>query len=99
MDRPESINYKPIEPVPRYPLELTEKLHICLWHETSTYKWTLAYFQKGKEGYYLCFVGNRPFDPRVNRKHFWELAQFGQTVADVRWNDEKEKEKVNDIDD
>ena len=49
------------------------------------FKWTVAYFAKGSEGYDLRFVGDRPLDSRVNWDHFRELVILGQRLADDEW--------------
>jgi hypothetical protein len=77
--------YKPIESPRRYPLELGDDLHICLWSEDGKFKWTVAYFVVDSEGYNLHFVGERPFDPRVNWDHFRELSILGQRLANERF--------------
>ena len=77
--------YKPLEKPRRYPLELNDDLHICLWSEDGKFKWTVAYFNKGKEGYGLHFVGDRPLDSRVNWDHFRECVILGQRLADERF--------------
>lgn len=77
--------YRPLEKPRRYPLELNDNLHICLWSEDGKCKWTVAYFLKGKEGYDLHFVGDRPLDSRVNWEHFRELVILGQRIADERF--------------
>lgn len=76
------------------PLELNDNLHICLWSEGSTHKWTIAYWARDKEGYYLKFVGDRPLDERVNWTHFKMLIRFGQEVADERFKQEEEEELI-----
>lgn len=81
-------HYKPLESPPKYPLELCENLHICLWEPEGTYKWTIAYFHKDREGYDLKFCGDRPLDPRVNWEHFRELIVLGQKIADERFEAE-----------
>jgi hypothetical protein len=45
------------------------------------YCWTVAYWNKHKEGYDLRFVGNRPFD--VNSDIFMKLAKQGQQLLDM----------------
>lgn len=77
--------YKPLEKPRRYPLELTASLHICLWSDNGAYKWTIAYFVAGKEGYDLQFVGDRPLDDRVNWDHFRELVVQGDRIAQKRF--------------
>lgn len=41
--------------------EFDNRLHIC-YKEDSGNKFSLAYFEKTKEGYDLKFVGGRPFE-------------------------------------
>lgn len=77
--------YKPQEPLPRYPLELTGEGHVCLWSEDGKFKWTIAYFTSDNEGAYVEFVGERPFDSRVDWKHFEELLRHGQLLADSKF--------------
>ena len=77
--------YNPVERPRRYPLELTEDLHICLWSSDGKFKWTVAFFCEGKEGYDLRFVGDRPLDSRVDWVHFRELVILGQRLADERF--------------
>ena len=77
--------YKPLENPTRYPLELTEDLHICLWDEAGKSKVTIAYFVEDKEGYDLKFVGDRPLDKRVKWKHFKKLIKQGQKMADKKF--------------
>jgi hypothetical protein len=45
---------------------------------------TLAYWNKGKEGYDLKFVGSRPFD--VDGELFMKLAKQGQQILDEVFN-------------
>ena len=75
-------HYNPVEKPRRYPLELCKDHHICLWSKEGTFKWTVAYFVKGSEGFDLHFVGDRPLDERVNWDHFRELVIQGQKLAD-----------------
>jgi hypothetical protein len=82
--------YQPLEKPRRYPLELNDTLHICLWSEDGKFKWTIAFFYKGKEGYNLHFVGDRPLDSRVNWDHFRELVILGQRLADQRFEQEQD---------
>jgi len=81
-------HYKPLEEPNAYPLELTENLHICLWNEKGEYKWTIAYWQKDKEGYFLVFVGNRPLNKRVKWKKLKAIIKQGQAIADKRFSQE-----------
>ena len=45
---------------------------------------TVAYWNEGKEGYYLQFVGRRPFD--VDGEIFMKLAKQGQQMLDDVFN-------------
>jgi hypothetical protein len=85
--------YKPLERPAKYPLELTDALHICLWSETGEYKWTIAYWENGKEGYELRFVGGRPLDKRVKWADLKVVIKQGQSMADNRWTPEARKAK------
>ena len=71
-----------------WPLELTEDLHICLWDEKGEYNWTIALWSKGKEGYALEFVGDRPLNKRVKWKKFKAIIKQGQAIANKRFSDE-----------
>lgn len=84
--------YRPLESPKRYPLELTKSLHVCLWDTEGRYKWTIAYWQKDKEGYDLQFVGDRPLDKRVNWSHFRKIIVQGQKIADDRFAKEESDE-------
>ena len=77
--------YHPQEPVPRYPLELDDRLHVNLWSEDGEFKWSIAYFLFEKEGPEVRFVGDRPFDKRVDWAHFRELLEYGQRIADSKF--------------
>ena len=48
------------------------------------YCWTVAYWDRHKEGYDLKFVGNRPFD--TNQKIFMTLAKQGQQLLEDAFN-------------
>jgi hypothetical protein len=76
--------YHPKESPTRYPLELTNDLHICLWDEKGMYKWTIALWNMTEKGFELRFVGPRPLDGRVDWEHFRELIVQGQRMADAR---------------
>jgi len=92
MDKPVKLeHYNPLEIPTRYPLELTDNLHICLWSPDGTHKWTIALWSRDKEGYDLHFIGPRPLDERVRWKHFRKLIKQGQKIADKRFEDEQER--------
>jgi hypothetical protein len=64
------------------PLELTKSLHICLWSEDNSYKWTIGYFEQDDEGPWFKFVGDRPLDERVNWNDFHEMIRLGYSLAE-----------------
>jgi len=89
MKEPKSTkHYKPLETPTAYPLELNENLHICLWDEKGEYKWTIALWSKGKEGYSLEFIGHRPLNKRVKWKKLKAIIKQGQAIADKRFSQE-----------
>lgn len=62
---------------------------IICWQKSSDEKefcHTLARWIENPEGWDLKFIGDRPFDRNsVDRKLFWELAQFGNTIVNAEW--------------
>ena len=81
-------HYRPLEEPRAYPLELNENLHICLWDEKGEYKWTIALWGKGKEGYSLEFIGDRPLNKRVKWKKLKAIIKQGQKIANKRFSEE-----------
>ena len=54
--------------------------------DNTEYCYTLARWVEGSEGWDLKFIGDLPFDSdKVDRRLFWELAQFGNTVVNAEW--------------
>ena len=88
-------HYKPLESPNAYPLELNENLHIYLWDEEGKYKWTIALWAKGKEGYSLEFIGARPLNERVKWKKLKAIIEQGQAIADKRFDAEQEFQNAN----
>lgn len=82
-------HYHPQESTPRYPLELDKRLHINLWSDNGEFKWTIAFFIFDDEGPEVRFVGDRPFDERINWEHFHELLEQGQGLANRKFNEDK----------
>ena len=54
---------------------------------------TLAYWVLDKEGFYLKFVGNRPFDESIDGRNFWHLAKVGQGNMDREFEMMEEEEE------
>jgi len=67
----------------------TQYPEIVCWvkkSDGSEYCYTLALWDKDSEGWDLKFIGNRPFDKEnVDSNLFWELARFGNIVANAEW--------------
>ena len=53
---------------------------IVEWHSGGSINRTLAYWKLDKNGYYLVFSWDKPFN--VNRKVFINLASLGQNILD-----------------
>ena len=45
---------------------------------------TLLWFKKGSEGYYVEFVGDRPFQ-HEDTECLWKLMEYGQSVLNARF--------------
>jgi hypothetical protein len=59
---------------------------IVRWGQNSDgteYCWTLLWYRQDKEGYYIEFVGRRPFDD--DSDNLWELMEYGQEVLDAEF--------------
>ena len=83
-------HYNPLNHPKRYPLELDNRLHICLWGETGQSTWTTAYFVNDKEGPELKFVGDRPLDRRVDWDDLRVVVELGYCIAKERWGADNE---------
>jgi len=65
-----------------------DRAELVQWNtdiKEKEYCWTVAYWVKGKEGYDLQFVGDRPF--QVNSDSFMYLAKQGQELLDKHFNE------------
>jgi hypothetical protein len=49
----------------------------------TEYCYTLLWYQQDEEGYYIEFVGRRPFDD--NSDNLWEIMEYGQEVLDAEF--------------
>ena len=59
---------------------------ILRWGQNSDgieYCWSLLWYRQDKEGYYIEFVGRRPFDD--DSDNLWELMEYGQEVLDAEF--------------
>jgi hypothetical protein len=58
---------------------------IVQWAENGTeYCFTLLWFKKVTDDWYIEFVGNRPLTVE-NRETLWKLMEYGQTVLDAEF--------------
>lgn len=65
---------------------------IIRWFPTALgqSKYTLLFYEKNSEGYYVQFIGDRPFDDAVDANALWKLMQYGQAVLNARFKLEDE---------
>lgn len=66
---------------------------IIYWSEDKEGKkfcWAVAYWVKNDKGYYLKFVGSRPFDKFDLWSEFGQLARQGQELLDKHFEEENE---------
>ena len=64
-----------------------DRAEIVKWSKDKNekeYCFTIAYWNKGEEGYDLQFVGSRPFD--VDGEIFMKLAKQGQKMLDEEFD-------------
>jgi hypothetical protein len=70
------------------PDEINETIDFVKWSKDSKtgrdYCFSIAYFKRDSEGYYLHFVGRRPFDyiDHEDIGTLWELLKTAQGVLD-----------------
>lgn len=71
----------------------SEKPHVtaAIRRQCPDYQIVIAYWKEHAEGYDLKFVGDRPFSKEVNWTDFRELAQTGQALLTL-WFEETEDE-------
>lgn len=50
----------------------------------NEYCYTLAFYYSNNEGYYVQFVGDRPFK-LDGYDVFWHILQYGQSVLDAKF--------------
>jgi hypothetical protein len=48
------------------------------------YCYTLLWYRKDREGYYIEFVGRRPLDHKFDNT-LWALMEYGQDVLDAEF--------------
>ena len=58
---------------------------IVQWNTSETgkeYCFTVLWFKRGSEDWYIEFVGDRPLTVE-NQESLWKLMKYGQTVLDA----------------
>jgi hypothetical protein len=60
---------------------------IVTWdsNDTGEFCYSLLFWRKDREGYYVEFVGSRPLDQIHNHEHLWKLIRYGQSVLDATY--------------
>ena len=74
------------------PDEPNETIDLVKWDKSGDkpYCFSLAYFVRDKEGYYLNFVGSRPFD-YIDKKDLpilWSVLKEAQNILDHFYEEE-----------
>jgi hypothetical protein len=49
----------------------------------TEYCYTILWWQRDSEGFYIAFVGRRPFDD--DSDNLWEMMEYGQEVLDAEF--------------
>ena len=65
---------------------------IVRWAEGSKgkYNYTLAFWERDSEGYFMKFVGDRPFSMDVDHALFWTLCKQWQEHLDKHYDAEED---------
>ncbi|MEA1980882.1 MAG: hypothetical protein U9N54_07910 [candidate division Zixibacteria bacterium] len=58
-------------------------------HENGEFRFVLAFYNKGSEGYEISFVGDRPFKVE-DTNLLWKMLKFGQNVCNAEFDMEEE---------
>ena len=76
------------------PDDKNETIDLVKWYDYNGQRccYSLAYFRKNDEGYYLNFVGSRPFDNIAPEdvKIIWSMLKQAQEILDEFFNEESE---------
>ena len=60
------------------------------WPEGKEYCYTLLFWEKDREGYYIYFIGGRPLDKDIDQADLFKLMRYGQAILDAKWEVERE---------
>lgn len=60
------------------------------WDSIEESCYTLLYWKRDSEGWYVQFVGSRPFeDDEWDHDMLWALMRYGQSIADAEFKIEE----------
>lgn len=48
--------------------------------------YTVVRWNRGSEGYNIEFIGDRPFDDKIDARDVWELMKYGQKVLNASFD-------------
>ena len=79
-----------------YDNEPNETIDLLKWEESADGRkscFSLAYFVRGREGYYLKFVGGRPFDyiAKEDVPVLWKALKIAQGILNAFFDVEGER--------
>ena len=65
---------------------------VLRWAEGSKgkYNYTLAYWERDSEGFFMKFIGGRPFSMDVDHALFWTLCKQWQEHLDKHYDAEED---------
>lgn len=64
---------------------------IVKWSDDSSHCWTVAKFERDKEGYYLVSIGDRIFNDDIGCKDFYAIGKYAQKILDAKFELEEYK--------
>lgn len=66
---------------------------IVCWFDYESKKacYTVARWNRNSEGYNIEFIGDRPFDDKIDANDVWELMKYGQKVLNATFRLEEYK--------
>ena len=71
--------------------ETNNTIELVSWQNDGEkdYCFTLAYFVRDKEGYYLKFVGDRPFEyiHDIDVPMLWKLLSYAQEILNLYYDE------------
>lgn len=77
----------------RHLSEARRDAEIVAWRNDGKggeYCYTLLFWRKDKEGYFIEFVGGRPLNKNIDKDVLFKLMRYGQAVLDAAFEVEHE---------